>query len=182
MRLISALFAFVIAATMFAQTSIPRPEHPRPQFVRENWVNLNGTWSYVFDFGESGLTRGLQRSKGFENNITVPFCPESKLSGVEYKDFINSMWYHRAVEIPAAWDGKKILLNFGGVDYFSAIYVNGSLAGRHWGGSSSFSVDITRYVKAGETANVVVWVKDDLRSGEQTGGKQCTSFYSGGCH
>ena len=118
MRFISALFAFVFAATMFAQTSIPRPEHPRPQFVRDSWVNLNGTWSYVFDFGESGLTRGLQRSKGFENNITVPFCPESKLSGVEYKDFINSMWYHRAVEIPAAWDGKKILLNFGGVDYF----------------------------------------------------------------
>ena len=182
MRFISALFAFVFAATMFAQTSIPRPEHPRPQFVRDSWVNLNGTWSYVFDFGESGLTRGLQRSKGFENNITVPFCPESKLSGVEYKDFINSMWYHRAVEIPAAWDGKKIILNFGGVDYFSAIYVNGSLAARHWGGSSSFSVDITRYVKAGETANVVVWVKDDLRSGEQTGGKQCTNYYSSGCH
>ena len=182
MRLISAFFAFVFAVTMFAQTSIPRPEHPRPQFVRDNWVNLNGTWTYVFDFGESGLHRGLQRSKGFDNKITVPFCPESKLSGVEYKDFINSMWYHRAVEIPAAWDGKKVLLNFGGVDYFSAIYVNGSLAARHWGGSSSFSVDITRYVKAGETANVVVWVKDDLRSGEQTGGKQCTNYYSSGCH
>ena len=102
MRLFSALFAFLFAATMFAQTSIPRPEHPRPQFVRENWKNLNGTWTYVFDFGESGLHRGLQRSKGFDNKITVPFCPESKLSGVEYKDFINSMWHHRAVEIPAA--------------------------------------------------------------------------------
>ena len=65
MRFISALFAFVFAATMFAQTSIPRPEHPRPQFVRDSWVNLNGTaWTYVFDFGESGLSRGLQRSKG----------------------------------------------------------------------------------------------------------------------
>ena len=52
MRLFSALFAFLFAATMFAQTSIPRPEHPRPQFVRENWKNLNGKWTYVFDFGE----------------------------------------------------------------------------------------------------------------------------------
>lgn len=181
MKLISTLFALLFAATMFAQTSIPRPEHPRPQFVRDSWVNLNGTWTYTFDFGESGLARGLNASKGFEENIIVPFCPESKLSGVEHKDFINAMWYHRSVDIPAAWEGKKILLNFGAVDYFSAIYVNGELAGRHWGGSSSFSIDITRFVKAGEKADVVVWVKDDLRSGEQTGGKQCTNYFSAGC-
>ena len=181
MRLFSALFVCLFAVTMFAQTSIPRPEHPRPQFVRDSWVNLNGTWTYTFDFGESGLARGLDQSKGFDNNITVPYCPESKLSGVEYKDFINAMWYHRSIDVPAAWEGKKILLNFGAVDYFSAIYVNGALAGRHWGGSSSFSVDITKFVKTGEKADVVVWVKDDLRSGEQTGGKQCTSYYSAGC-
>ena len=67
-------------------------------------------------------------------------------------------------------------MNFGAVDYFSTIYVNGEFAGRHWGGSSSFSIDVTRFVKAGEKADVVVWVKDDLRSGEQTGGKQCTNY------
>ena len=182
MRLISTFVALLLTAVAFAQTSIPRPEHPRPQFVREAWVNLNGTWTYAFDFGESGLQRRFNESTGFDSNITVPFCPESKLSGVEYKDFINSMWYHRKVDVPAAWDGKKILLNFGAVDYTSSIYVNGKLAGRHYGGSSSFSVDITRFVKAGEAADVVVWVQDDLRSRTQTGGKQSTKFYSAGCH
>ena len=182
MRLISIFAALMVAVTTFAQTSIPRPEHPRPQFVRDSWVNLNGTWTYAFDFGESGLQRDFNESKGFDSDIIVPFCPESKLSGVGYKDFINSMWYHRAVEVPAAWDGKKILLNFGAVDYVSSIYVNGELAGRHYGGSSSFSVDITRFVKAGETADVVVWVQDDLRSGTQTGGKQCPDYNSRGCH
>ena len=182
MKLISIFAALMVAVTTFAQTSIPRPEHPRPQFVRDSWVNLNGTWTYAFDFGESGLQRDFNESKGFDSDIIVPFCPESKLSGVEYKDFINSMWYHRAVEVPAAWDGKKILLNFGAVDYVSSIYVNGELAGRHYGGSSSFSVDITRFVKAGETADVVVWVQDDLRSGTQTGGKQCPDYNSRGCH
>lgn len=182
MRFITALSAFLVAVSTFAQTSIPRPEHPRPQFVRDSWVNLNGTWTYAFDFGESGLQRDFNESKGFDSDITVPFCPESKLSGVGYKDFINSMWYHREVEVPAAWDGKKILLNFGAVDYVSSIYVNGELAGRHYGGSSSFSVDITRFVKAGEKADVVVWVQDDLRSGTQTGGKQCPDYDSRGCH
>lgn len=181
MRIITTFLAFLLAAASFAQTSMPRPEYPRPQFERENWINLNGTWTYSFDFGETGLQRNFNESKGFDSNITVPFCPESPLSGVGYKDFINSMWYHRSVEVPAAWDGKKILLNFGAVDYTSSIYVNGQLAGRHYGGSSSFSVDITRYAKAGETADVVVWVQDDLRSGTQTGGKQSPQYNSYGC-
>ena len=182
MRFLASLLALFIAVSTFAQTSVPRPEYPRPQFVRDAWVNLNGTWTYTFDFGESGLQRDFNESKGFDGRITVPFCPESELSGVGYKDFINSMWYHRKVEVPAAWDGKKILLNFGAVDYTSSIYVNGRLAGRHYGGSSSFSVDVTRFVKAGETADVVVWVQDDVRAGVQASGKQCPDYNSRGCH
>ena len=81
MRLISTLFACLFAIVMFAQTTIPRSEHPRPQFVRDTWVNLNGTWTYTFDFGESGTARGLSASKGFDAKITVPFCPESKFRG-----------------------------------------------------------------------------------------------------
>ena len=73
MRILSSLLAILVAITTFAQTSIPRPEHPRPQFVRDSWVNLNGTWTYAFDFGESGLQRKLNESKGFDSNIIVPF-------------------------------------------------------------------------------------------------------------
>ena len=58
---------------------IPRPEHPRPQFEREDWINLNGKWSFDFDFGVSGLEREFQKSVGFTKQINVPFCPESKL-------------------------------------------------------------------------------------------------------
>lgn len=182
MRFLTSFFAILFTFAAFAQAPIPRPEYPRPQFERDAWMNLNGTWTYAFDFGESGLQRDFNESKGFDSNITVPFCPESPLSGVEYKDFINSMWYHRAVEVPAAWEGKKILLNFGAVDYTSSIYVNGKLAGRHYGGSSSFSVDVTRFVEPGKTADVVVWVQDDVRAGVQASGKQCPDYYSRGCH
>ena len=31
--------------------STPRPEYPRPQFERSEWINLNGTWTFQFDFG-----------------------------------------------------------------------------------------------------------------------------------
>ena len=42
---------------------LPRPEYPRPQFVREHWINLNGPWTYTFDFGKSGMQRGFASSQ-----------------------------------------------------------------------------------------------------------------------
>ena len=161
--------------------STPRPEYPRPQFERAAWVNLNGTWTYSFDFGKSGNDQKWQEKKSFDGKILVPFCPESALSGVKHTDFINSIWYQRNISIPAAWSGKKILLNFGAVDYEAHIYIDGKLVRLHNGSGSSFSCDITRYVKAGQTHNLIVQVNDDLRSGMQTGGKQSSYFYSRGC-
>jgi beta-galactosidase/beta-glucuronidase len=161
---------------------IPRPEYPRPQFERTAWVNLNGLWSYTFDFGKSGVQRGLAGSQGFVDSIMIPFCPESSLSGVGHKDFIEVMWYHRPLEIPAEWEGKRVLLHFGAVDYESEVFIDGQPVGRHWGGTSSFSHDITPFVRPGECHNLVVYVRDETRSGVQPGGKQCPDFYSRGCH
>ena len=79
------------------------------------------------------------------------------------------------------WKDKKIFLNFGAIDYWSEIYIDGKSVQEHWGGSSSFSVDLTRFVTPGNTHNLVVHVKDNLRSGKQTGGKQCSRHHSEGC-
>ena len=178
----SALFlAVLLTAAVSAYAAVPRPEFPRPQFERTSWINLNGEWTYTFDFGQTGQTRGLMSSQGFDGIINVPFCPESKLSGVEYKDFINCMWYQRKVEVPADWEGRNVLIHFGAVDYYCALYVDGKFAGRHWGGTSSFEFDITAFTTPGKTANLVLMVKDDLRSGTQTGGKQSRNYYSEGC-
>lgn len=164
-----------------AAADLPRPEYPRPQFERSEWINLNGQWSYTFDFSRSGMDRELFRSEGFDGQITVPFAPQSELSGVGFTDFIPEMWYQRRLEIPADWDGKRILLHFGAVDYIASIYIDGRIAGRHWGGSSSFTIDITRMVSAGKTHNLVIRVEDDERSGEYAKGKQCGRFASFGC-
>ena len=169
---------FVLSAYADA---LPRAEYPRPQFVREAWQNLNGQWTYEFDFSLTGLERGLQNSHGFANQITVPFCPESKLSGVEFKDFIPGIWYHRTISRPAAWEGKRIRLNFGAVDYFCAVYIDGQIIDYHWGGSSSFGFDITDALADGKEHHLVVRVEDDTRSGYQATGKQSHQFGSHGC-
>ncbi len=176
--ILTALALFMGLGTTMAQ---PRAEYPRPQFERTDWVNLNGTWTYAFDFGRTGEARNYATSKGFDGKITVPFCPESSLSGVQYVDFINSIWYQRTLNIPAAWEGKKIFLNFGAVDYEATIYIDGKAVQTHYGAGSSFAVDLTKVVKPGQSHNLVIRVNDDLRGGKQPGGKQCTSYYSAGC-
>ena len=160
---------------------IPRPEYPRPQFERTDWVNLNGQWTFEMDFGSSGEQRGWTNTKGLSKKITVPFCPESELSGIGYTDFIPCVWYLRNINIPAEWNRKKILLHFGAADYETKVYVDGKMVGEHKGAGSSFNFDITSYVKAGQQANLVVRVYDNLRGGMQPGGKQCTALYSAGC-
>jgi beta-galactosidase/beta-glucuronidase len=162
-------------------SSIPRPEHPRPQFERKDWINLNGTWTFTFDPGKSGHQRGLEESKGFDRDIQVPFCPESKLSGVQHVDFIERMWYHRVIEIPSSWDGRRVLLHFGGVDYACEVYIDGVLVERHWGGSAPFTYDITRFVKAGSKHHLVLQVRDDMQQRIQPLGKQSAHFKSHGC-
>ena len=169
-RIILAALALVASVSVMAQ--LPRAEYPRPQFERAEWQNLNGEWSYTLDPVKTGWERGLKDSKGFDGKIIVPFAPESKLSGVEHKEFIPCIWYQREITIPAEWAGKDVVLNFGAVYYESEIYIDGKFVDRHFGGSDSFSVDITSFVKAGQKHSLVVNAKSDLRSRMQSAGKQ----------
>ncbi len=160
--------------------TIPRPEHPFPQMERADWLNLNGEWDFAFDFGKSGRDREFYKYGEYTEKILVPFCPESKLSGIEYKDFIPAVWYRRFVDITEEQLTGIVLLHFGAVDYMSVVYVNGEEVGRHQGGYSSFAFDVTTYLKAGSN-EIVVYAEDDNRSGYQPKGKQCNRYYSCGC-
>lgn len=162
--------------------TLPRSEYPRPQFVREEWINLNGWWSCEFDFSNSGIERGRAASHGFSQKILVPFCPESRLSGIGFRDFIPAMFYHRKLAIPKEWKDRRILLHFGGVDYECEGFINGKCVGNHFGGTVSFAWDITEEAAPGETVDFVLRVFDDIRSHTQAGGKQSTSYGSAGCH
>ena len=161
---------------------IPRPEYPRPQFVRDSWMNLNGAWEFAFDHGNSGEARGMhQEGADFPLTIQVPFCPESKLSGIEYKDFMAAVWYRRTVTLTEEQCNRRIFLRFGAADYQTTVYVNGTKVDTHVGGFSSFGMEITKFVTPGENV-IVVQCQDDTRSGRQPVGKQSRRIYaSEGC-
>jgi len=159
---------------------IPRPEHPNPQCERTSWMNLNGRWDFEFDFGASGMDRKFYENPDFHKKIVVPFCPESELSGIGYKDFIPCCWYRRFFDITKEQIDGTVYLNFGAVDYETHVFVNKKKVGVHRGGYSSFRLDITSAVLEGEN-EVIVCVYDDTRSGRQPRGKQSHLYHSQRC-
>ena len=158
---------------------IPRSEHPNPQFERENWVCLNGKWEFETDESVSGKARKLYEADKLNGEIIVPFCPESKLSGVEKTDFLNSVWYRREFEITDKQ--KRIILHIGACDYLATVYVNKKEVGTHRGGYTSFEFDITDYVEEGVNT-LTINAEDDCRKGLQPSGKQCPEYASYGCY
>ena len=160
--------------------SIPRPEHPNPQFERKNWQNLNGVWEFEIDNSKSGIDRKLYLSERLSGKITVPFCPESELSGVGNKDFMNAVWYRRTFILEDSQLSGRVNLHFGAADYETVVWINGCEVGRHVGGYTSFEFDISSYAHAGENS-LTVCVFDDVRAPYQPRGKQSELFYSHDC-
>lgn len=161
--------------------NIPRNEHPNPQWERKNWENLNGEWQFEIDNSRSALERGKNKvGAALDNKITVPFCPESELSGINYKDFMYAVCYKRNLDITKEKLNGRIKLHFGAVDFKARVFINGNCIGEHLGGYTSFEFDITDAVNEGSN-ELFVYAEDDLRSDTQCAGKQCKGFYSYGC-
>lgn len=165
----AALAAMSTPWTSKVDPAAPWPEYPRPQLQRDTWVNLNGPWDYAI------RPRDLAAAPAaFDGKITVPFPIESDLSGVKRRVAPGErLWYRRTFTAPDLAGGKRLLLNFGAVDWQADVFVNGQALGRHEGGYDPFSFDITGVLKrGGEPQELVIAVWDPTDEGSQPRGKQ----------
>ncbi|MGA3044870.1 MAG: sugar-binding domain-containing protein [Bryobacteraceae bacterium] len=146
---------FLTCCGLYA-AAIPRPEYPQPQFQRDRWLSLNGAWEFEFDDANAGLDADwASGGHKFSRNITVPYCFESRLSGIGDTSFHPWIWYRRGIALPAAWKGQRVLLHFGAVNYWSMVWVNGKLAGSHEGGNTPFTLDVTPLLQPGDNVLTV---------------------------
>lgn len=141
-------------------------EYPRPQMVRPEWKSLNGLWEY------SITPKNAAAPEKFDGQILVPFAVESSLSGVgRTLTPEDALWYKTTFTVPSSWKGKRLMLNFEAVDWQADVYVNDIQIGRHTGGYTHFSFDVTPYLKRGSNS-LAVRVLDATDNDFQPRGKQ----------
>lgn len=113
--------------------SLNPPEPNPPHGNRKDFpgarrsVSLDGEW--LFQFGDEQ-----------PQAIQVP-CPwESAFPALHNR--AGTAVYERTFHIPEGYEGNRILMSFGAVDYFTEVWVNGTLVGTHEGGYTPFSFSI----------------------------------------
>ncbi len=145
--------------------AIPHNIYPRPQMRRHNWLNLNGLWNLTVD--------------GLGYTIRVPFCPESRLSGIgKHFEEGTCLCYRRSFSLPEGWNTGRVLLHIGAADQTALVYVNGRRAGFHEGGCTAFTLDITEFLEQENRLEIRCF--DDLENQKYPYGKQVTPDKRGG--
>lgn len=100
----------------------------------------------------------------FEDSLAAPEYPENTLQPVRlphtcketpFHYFDESLYqmvsgYRRHLQIPADWQGKRILLTFEGAAHDSTVFCNGKKVGEHHCGYTAFTVDLTDNVLYGQ--------------------------------
>ncbi len=143
--------------------------HPRPDFRRDDWTDLNGIWEFEFDDLNVGEQDQWYKFHNFTKSILVPFCYQSKLSGIYDKGYHPYVWYRRTFQIKCPVN-QTMLLNFGAVDYHAKVWVNHQYVGEHYGGHTPFCFEVSNYMQVGD--NEIVVRVEDTDSCEYPRGKQ----------
>jgi hypothetical protein len=109
------------------------------QFWKFKLADVTGAQATSFD-DTSWSTVGLPHS------FSLPY-----FSSLQF--YTGYGWYRKHFNVPAEWSGKRVFLEFEGAFQDAQVYVNGKSIGRHLGGYTGFSLDVTSAVATGD--NVV---------------------------
>ena len=139
----------------------PWEVYPRPQLKRNSYVNLNGSWDFAVSDNEAIPT--------FDKQITVPFCPESLLSGLKIAVEPGAYLFYRR-HFSVEKQSGRLLLHIGAADQITEIYVNQSHVCHHEGGYDAFTADITDALA--EENELIIRVQDNLNDQTFPYGKQ----------
>jgi hypothetical protein len=109
-------------------------------------LNFNREWKFELGDHAGAEAAGYDDSKwqtvGLPHSFSAPYF--------QGKDFYTGYgWYRKYLEIPAAWSGKRVFLEFDGAFQDAEIFVNGQRIGEHKGGYTGFSVELTDAIRTG---------------------------------
>jgi len=141
--------------------------------TQARFLSLNGEWQFHFEADSKNrpldFYSGENKVSGWDK-IEVPSCWEMKGYGTPI--YTNSTYpfpnrppfitrtnpvgsYFRTFEVPADWDGKQIILHFGGVSSAFYVWVNGQMVGYSEDSCLPAEFDITEKVQKGKNTVAV---------------------------
>lgn len=101
-----------------------------------------------------------------KSGVTLPATVEGELwgwNGQTYGvggNYVGVAWFSTKAQVPQSWKGKRIVMHFQSVRFRAEVFVNHRLAGYDLVNSTPFDIDITRYVKYGETNDIDIRITD----------------------
>ena len=126
--------------------------YPQSNSYRQVY-DLCGIWDIRFDPDDSGLQAGWQTGFTGGRPVAVPASWNDQFE--EERDFLGPAWYQTGFHFPLGWEGKRILLRFGSVNYLAEAWLNGKSLGIHEGGHLPFEFEVTSLLDHGENRLVV---------------------------
>ncbi|MGN0243876.1 MAG: NPCBM/NEW2 domain-containing protein [Lachnospiraceae bacterium] len=145
--MIVSTFPFSAAATTSAETS---SENLRSR------ERFNSDWKFAL-----GNAEGAEKEEYDDllwGDVALPHSFSIPYDLNQNSFYVGYGWYRKEFTIPQSYQGKRINLEFDGVFQCCSIFINGEKVTYHEGGYSGFNVDITDYVRYGETNLIAVQV------------------------
>ncbi|GAB3670552.1 glycoside hydrolase family 2 protein [Halopiger thermotolerans] len=141
--------------------------------------SLDGEWLFEVDPDGIGMTEGWQTELAMwvteANPVDVPHIWQED-DGL--RGYAGTAWYNRTFEVEAAeLESHRAFVEFGAVDYWATVWVNGERVGEHRGGYLPFEFEITDAITAGENT-LTVAVHDPEDVSEIPHGKQGEPWFT----
>jgi beta-galactosidase len=149
---------------------------------RERW-NLNAGWLFKRQDRGTGELGSFDRWTGLAarteprfNGASNPAYDDSEWLQVDLPHTWNAHdvsdekpgywrgigWYRKYFQLDGKYLGKRVFLEFEGVNQVAEFWLNGKKLGEHKGGYTGFEFDITAFVKSGSPENVLTVKVDNL--------------------
>jgi len=113
-------------------------------------LDLSGIWAFRFDPDNAGSAW----AGGFTGSrpIAVPASWNDQFE--DGRDYLGPAWYQTRFDLPWGWDGRRIRLRFGSVNYLAEVWLNGQRLGQHESGHLPFEFDASGVVRS--SGNILV--------------------------
>ena len=139
---------------------------------------INSHWTFNY-FPNESADKGYE-SPGFDDSrwpaVSLPHTWSTYETTGELHPFIRNAsegdnpfwwtgwgWYRKHFSINSGNEGRKVFIEFEGVQKYCKVWINGKYLGDHKGGYGSFDFDITPYIKPGGDNVIAVAVNNNRK-------------------